>query len=104
MYLKYIVLKLSLFLTLANCNLENPDAICNVIEVNSNSTKPCDFPFMYKDITYHGCTLKDGDGKPWCSTKKDPLSLEHQVPFIDIYINICLLTVLEFFGKQHFHV
>ena len=82
MYFKYIVLILSFFLTLANCNLENEDTICNVKEVNSSSVKPCDFPFMYKEITYHGCTLKDGDGQPWCSTKKDPLSLEHQVPLI----------------------
>ena len=57
---------------------------CSVLEVASGESKPCQFPFIYKNETYYGCTLKDsiGDldtqtGKPWCSTKIDPLDYEH---------------------------
>ena len=57
---------------------------CSVLEVASGESKPCQFPFIYKNVTYYGCTLKDstGDldtqtGKPWCSTKIDPLDYEH---------------------------
>ena len=57
---------------------------CSVLEEGSGELKPCQFPFIYKNVTYYGCTLKDstGDldtqtGKPWCSTKIDPLDYEH---------------------------
>jgi len=30
----------------------------------------CQFPFIYKDVTYTQCTMAD-DTKPWCSTKVD---------------------------------
>ena len=52
---------------------------CEVIEVASNSKKPCKFPFIFKNQTFYGCTkVAAGDnGKAWCSTKIDPLTNEH---------------------------
>ena len=46
---------------------------CVVIEGNSGSSKPCQFPFTYKNETFNGCTSTDRYryGKPWCSTKTD---------------------------------
>ena len=43
-----------------------------------NSTKECQFPFVYEKITYFGCiTLNDPEGKPWCSTKVNETTNEH---------------------------
>ena len=55
-------------------------AKCTVIEKSSNESKPCQFPFMYKNQLFHGCTTllyKIGDSSSWCSTKRDPETLEH---------------------------
>ncbi len=43
-----------------------------MIEKNSREVQPCIFPFEYLGQTFYRCTtLKDPDGKPWCSTKVD---------------------------------
>jgi hypothetical protein len=55
-------------------------AKCTVIEKSSNESKSCQFPFMYKNQLFHGCTTllyKIGDTTSWCSTKRDPETLEH---------------------------
>ena len=52
---------------------------CSVIEEKSGSSMPCQFPFIFLDQTYLGCTTiidrkSDGTavhGEPWCSTKTD---------------------------------
>ena len=43
--------------------------VCIVSEAGSSLDKPCQFPFVYKDKTYNECTLEDGGGVAWCSTK-----------------------------------
>ena len=50
-----------------------------VIEAKTLEQKPCQFPFIYKDVKYTECTPVDGwpEGTPWCSTKVDPNTLEH---------------------------
>ena len=51
---------------------------CNVIELASELSKPCEGTFIYENITYHGCTkIGDSNGRAWCSTKIDPLTYEH---------------------------
>ena len=53
---------------------------CTVVEKGTNESKPCQFPFIYKDQIFHGCTTvlyKTGDTFPWCSTKRKPGDLEH---------------------------
>ena len=54
---------------------------CAVNEIASNSTKPCQFPFIYENKTFYGCTrLYAGEnGNPWCSTKINPLTYDHIV-------------------------
>ena len=53
---------------------------CNVIEEGSGLTKKCQFPFIYKEQMFDGCTTLDGSqGKPWCSTNTDPKTKEHIV-------------------------
>ena len=54
---------------------------CQVIEVASNSLKPCQFPFISQNQTFYGCTkVATGEnGKAWCSTKIDPSTNEHIV-------------------------
>ncbi|CAL4142801.1 unnamed protein product, partial [Meganyctiphanes norvegica] len=38
-------------------------------------TLPCQFPFIYKSVTYTSCTRTgDPDGNLWCSTKTDGLN------------------------------
>ena len=38
----------------------------------SQQNNPCVFPFIYKDITYKGCTDVDSsNGKLWCATEVD---------------------------------
>merc|ERR1711976_256912 len=57
---------------------------CLVKEVNSKTTKTCQFPFIYENKTFYGCTtyLLDKQGaeisnaKSWCSTKNDPITME----------------------------
>ncbi len=35
--------------------------------------QPCQFPFIYKEITFHHYTYYDTDDKaPWCATAVDP--------------------------------
>ena len=47
---------------------------CKVIELGSKLSKPCQFPFIYRNRTFYGCTtFDDSDGKAWCSTKIDPI-------------------------------
>ena len=57
---------------------------CLVEERSSGEPKPCQFPFIYKNETFYGCTLKDAvgnsdsfTGSPWCSTKINQLTFEH---------------------------
>ena len=57
---------------------------CLVEERGSSESKPCQFPFIYKNETFYGCTLKDAagnsdshSGNPWCSTKTNQLTFEH---------------------------
>ena len=35
---------------------------CLVEERGSGDSKPCQFPFIYKNETFYGCTLKDAAG------------------------------------------
>ena len=54
-----------------NLSLNGKD--CKVIEQGSKLSKPCQFPFIYRNRTFYGCTtFDDRDGKAWCSTKIDP--------------------------------
>ena len=51
---------------------------CNVIELASELSKPCEGTFIYENETYYGCTkIGDSNGRAWCSTKIDPLTYEH---------------------------
>ena len=57
---------------------------CLVEERGSSESKPCQFPFIYKNETFYGCTLKGATGNsdshtgnPWCSTKTNQLTFEH---------------------------
>ena len=57
-------------------NLNEKD--CVVKEVKSGLRKPCQFPFIFSNQTFYGCTIfKSDNGNPWCSTKVDPLGREH---------------------------
>ena len=47
-------------------------------ELASETSKPCEGTFIYKNETYHGCTkIGDQNGRAWCSTKIDHLTYEH---------------------------
>ena len=62
-----------------DCDSSCPMNEYQVIEKASNLQKPCQFPFVFKKYTYHGCT-KDyagENGKAWCSTKVFPITNEH---------------------------
>ena len=51
---------------------------CTVIELASETSKPCEGTFIYENETYYGCTnIGDQNGRAWCSTKIDPLTYEH---------------------------
>ena len=50
---------------------------CVVNEIASNLTKPCQFPFIYENQTFYGCTRFGQNGNPWCSTKINPLTYDH---------------------------
>ena len=67
-----------------NCLPQN-DSIdsktCQVIEKETGETKPCQFPFIYNNEAFLGCTTVTNDeigkiGVRWCSTKTDQLD-EH---------------------------
>ena len=76
---------LFLFLSLIFLNLASgkpqrntKETVCKVQEDRfEGDIKPCQFPFIYKDVKYFGCTTVDGEGIPWCSTKVDPNTLKH---------------------------
>jgi len=40
------------------------------------SPMACQFPFIYKGVTYNECTTVEED-KPWCSTETNPTTNEH---------------------------
>ncbi len=43
---------------------------CFAMEIQSNKTKPCVFPFKFKNRTYNGCTNIDNPNSlTWCPTK-----------------------------------
>ena len=55
-----------------------PSKTCQVIEKNSNQSKACQSVFIFENVTYYGCTTTGSkNGQPWCSTKVDPITLEH---------------------------
>ena len=73
---------LFLFLNLASGKPQRNtrETVCEVQEDRfDGDIKPCQFPFIYKDVKYFGCTTIDGEGTPWCSTKVDPNTLEHDL-------------------------
>ena len=61
------------------CDSSCPMNECQVKEKASNSFKDCQFPFIFKGITFYGCTKKDvgNNDSPWCSTKVDPVTKKH---------------------------
>ena len=52
---------------------------CSVIETGSGLSKPCQFPFVYKEQSYDKCIYLDNEGNdlPWCSTRTDDVTNEH---------------------------
>ena len=55
-----------------------PSQICQVIEEGSKQNKPCQGVFIFENVTYYGCTTTGSKtGQPWCSTKVNPITLEH---------------------------
>ena len=63
-------------LTIVNSQAEG-SSNCNVKEVGSGLEKPCQFPFVYNKKSYNNCTLEDGNGIAWCSTRIDPKTNQH---------------------------
>ena len=62
------------------CHINEYYSIClQVTEKASNQEKPCEFPFIFKKVTYHACTEDDAGvlGHPWCSTKVNSTTKEH---------------------------
>ena len=58
--------------------LENTDGVCKVFDRATETLKSCQFPFIFQNQTYYGCTTDtDENGKAWCSTKISPLTNEH---------------------------
>ena len=62
-----------------DCDSSCPMNECQVTEKASNQQKPCEFPFVFKKVTYHSCTKDDAgeNGNPWCSTKVNSITKEH---------------------------
>jgi len=57
-----------------------PKETCMVKEISSKEVKPCQFPFIYKNRTFHGCTTwrsNDRNSFLWCSTKTSPYTKQH---------------------------
>ncbi|CAL4142151.1 unnamed protein product, partial [Meganyctiphanes norvegica] len=51
---------------------DNCARTCNICASRRTSSKNCQFPFIYKEITYTACTkINDPEDKLWCSTKTD---------------------------------
>jgi hypothetical protein len=66
-------------------NLSKKD--CVVKEVKSGQRKPCQFPFIFSNQTFYGCTIfQSENGNPWCSTKADPLGREHLFTSLACYL------------------
>jgi hypothetical protein len=67
-------IKVYFFLYFLGCFLDLNDN-CQVLEVASNATKQCIFPFWLKNYNrHHGCIVDDDpdySGKFWCSTMVD---------------------------------
>ena len=65
-------------------NFENKND-CLVQEKKTGLERPCEFPFIYENKTYYGCStyvkFKSGhenfNDTPWCSTRTEPISTEH---------------------------
>ena len=80
------------------------EAICKVKEKRSGDQKHCQFPFIYKNVTYFGCTTVDGypEGTPWCSTKVYPNTLEHDIyPMSNHYYGDCNENVEACFKQDY---
>ena len=71
-------------------NLSKKD--CEVKEVKSGLRKPCQFPFIFSNQTFYGCTIfQSENGNPWCSTKVDPLGRVHLFTSLACYLALTTL-------------
>ena len=80
MRFKILCLFFLLSISKTNCKPRTEESSeCSVIETGSGLSKPCQFPFVYAGQSFDKCIFKynRGNGKPWCSTKTDPMSNEH---------------------------
>ena len=74
MYLKYVIL-LIFWYHPTNCLPQDFNSFkngkqCKVVEQKTKRLKDCQFPFIYKDKAYYGCTTEGStDGRAWCSTE-----------------------------------
>ncbi len=50
---------------------------CQVKQARDQVSKPCQFPFVYKNEIFSGCTDFEDDKGAWCSTNVDPDTREH---------------------------
>ena len=65
---------------------------CVVEEVKSGLRKPCQFPFIFSNQTFYGCTIFQGEnGNPWCSTKVDPLGRVYLFKSLACYLALTTL-------------
>ena len=53
--------------------------VCGIItdSLYTGSIKKCQFPFIFQNQTFYGCTTFGAEGIPWCSTKIDALDFQH---------------------------
>ena len=66
--------------------------VCEVKEVKSGLRKPCQFPFIFSNQTFYGCTIfQSENGNPWCSTKVDPLGWVHMFTSLACYLALTTL-------------